>query len=37
MRGHAPALMSLPPAAPVRRPTWTEEDDTDDEFPELLD
>lgn len=24
-------------ADPVRRPTWTEEDDTDDEFPELLD
>ena len=22
---------------PVRRSTWTEEDDTDDEFPELLD
>ncbi len=25
------------PADPVRRPTWTEEDDTDDDFPELLD
>ena len=25
------------PEDPVRRPTWTEEDDTEDEFPELLD